>query len=431
MFRQIKHKSLGRYELLKWLNTFLEADYSKIEHLGDGLAYCQIFDAIFPGQVPLHLLNFNAKTISQKKRNLKVLEDVFTKCGIKKEVPIVELASCKFQGNLDFLQYCFAILHQSYPDACRTYNAFQRRQEALKRRREYEKKRINRKKNRKITNGLKKVASQENKRNSTSRLSHQGEAHPFSASAVSPVPRRHQSDNHASISSVRGSMIPIPTWDVRQQQPLRQKRRNFSPSSFDGTDLRDGPCSHPTVEIPLERHPEANDSSSKSCSSSGSSSSSSSSTCSNDHQRSGMRRRGTDINGSGCTGEATHAALALLETYMESRGDSISTSSSSATSHMESRTSEREILLLEALQRDIAANMSAVDALRKEAVAKTKRQRDQLRSTVMQIKEMVESTAAASFSDKQDDHQEVTKAPTLHEALAFEFQFLNNDASAF
>ena len=45
--RAIKARSLGRLELLAWVNEFLEMDYSKIEHLADGIAFCQIFDACY------------------------------------------------------------------------------------------------------------------------------------------------------------------------------------------------------------------------------------------------------------------------------------------------------------------------------------------------------------------------------------------------
>ncbi len=41
-------KSLGRLELLAWLNELVEADYSKIEACSDGVGYCQVLDAVLP-----------------------------------------------------------------------------------------------------------------------------------------------------------------------------------------------------------------------------------------------------------------------------------------------------------------------------------------------------------------------------------------------
>ena len=49
--RAIKSKSMGRLQLLEWLNAFLEADYSRVEHLKDGIAFAQILDAVNPGKV--------------------------------------------------------------------------------------------------------------------------------------------------------------------------------------------------------------------------------------------------------------------------------------------------------------------------------------------------------------------------------------------
>ena len=131
MIRRIKSKSLGRLELLSWLNNFLEADYSKIEHLGDGIAYCQIVDSAYPGKFPLEKLNFNTTYVEQRVKNLRLLQSVLADCGVKKEVPAKELAACKFQSNLAFLQWAYAFLHESYPDAVVNYRAYERRQVAL------------------------------------------------------------------------------------------------------------------------------------------------------------------------------------------------------------------------------------------------------------------------------------------------------------
>lgn len=44
----MKAKSLGRHELLGWINLISMADYQKIENLADGVAYCQVIDCYFP-----------------------------------------------------------------------------------------------------------------------------------------------------------------------------------------------------------------------------------------------------------------------------------------------------------------------------------------------------------------------------------------------
>ena len=49
--RVIKSKSMGRLQMLEWLNAFLESDYSRVEHLKDGIAFAQVLDAVNPGKV--------------------------------------------------------------------------------------------------------------------------------------------------------------------------------------------------------------------------------------------------------------------------------------------------------------------------------------------------------------------------------------------
>lgn len=80
----MKARNLGRLELLAWINDMVEADYPKVEMCSDGIAYCQVMDAIHPSMVPLQKLNFAAKNKDDNSRNLKVLDDVLTKLKLNK-----------------------------------------------------------------------------------------------------------------------------------------------------------------------------------------------------------------------------------------------------------------------------------------------------------------------------------------------------------
>lgn len=99
----MKARNLGRLELLAWLNEMVETDYPKVEMCSDGIAFCQILDAIHPNVVPLQRLNFNAKNKDDNARNLKVLGDCVNKLKLQKQVSVVSLANGKFQSNMDFL----------------------------------------------------------------------------------------------------------------------------------------------------------------------------------------------------------------------------------------------------------------------------------------------------------------------------------------
>lgn len=51
-----------RGEILKWINQVLKLDLTHIEQLASGAVYCQLLDAMCPGLVPMHKLNWKART---------------------------------------------------------------------------------------------------------------------------------------------------------------------------------------------------------------------------------------------------------------------------------------------------------------------------------------------------------------------------------
>ena len=132
--RSIKAKSLGRLELLEWINSLLEADYSKVEHLGDGVAYMQILDAVHPTLRSTHLykINFNARTENQRISNLRVVQEALVVSGVAKDLPVKQLARCKFADNISMLQWCYAFVHKKYSDANTNYRARQAREESMR-----------------------------------------------------------------------------------------------------------------------------------------------------------------------------------------------------------------------------------------------------------------------------------------------------------
>jgi RP/EB family microtubule-associated protein len=52
---------VGKNILLKWLNDFFDAGYTKVEQCASGAIYCQILDCLYPNKVPLNRVNFDAK----------------------------------------------------------------------------------------------------------------------------------------------------------------------------------------------------------------------------------------------------------------------------------------------------------------------------------------------------------------------------------
>ncbi|PVU84973.1 hypothetical protein BB560_007202 [Smittium megazygosporum] len=96
--------SRSRTELLAWVNELLQTNYSKIEQLGSGAAYCQIIDSIY-GDVPLKRVKFNPTQEYEYLNNLKILQSSFVAHSIDRRLEVARLAKLKFQENYELLQW--------------------------------------------------------------------------------------------------------------------------------------------------------------------------------------------------------------------------------------------------------------------------------------------------------------------------------------
>lgn len=96
---------LSRGELLNWVNILLKSSYNKIEQLGTGAAYCQMLDLLHPGKVPQSKLNHKARNEYEFINNLKLLQQTLQKLSISKLIEIDKLAKCKYQDNLEMVQW--------------------------------------------------------------------------------------------------------------------------------------------------------------------------------------------------------------------------------------------------------------------------------------------------------------------------------------
>lgn len=114
----------SRQELLNWLNNLLQLNITRVEQLGTGAALTQVFDSIY-GDLPMHKVKFNVNTEYAYLNNFKVLQNVFTQRGIDRPLPVERLVKCKFQDNLEFLQWTKRYWDQFYPGG--EYDAVNRR----------------------------------------------------------------------------------------------------------------------------------------------------------------------------------------------------------------------------------------------------------------------------------------------------------------
>ncbi|XP_043922552.1 microtubule-associated protein RP/EB family member 2 isoform X2 [Protopterus annectens] len=101
----ITQETMSRHDIIAWVNDILCMNYTKVEQLCSGAAYCQFMDMLFPGCISLKKVKFQAKLEHEYIHNFKLLQASFKRMGVDKLIPVEKLVKGRFQDNLDFIQW--------------------------------------------------------------------------------------------------------------------------------------------------------------------------------------------------------------------------------------------------------------------------------------------------------------------------------------
>ena len=75
---------VGRRAILDWVNSTFRMNLAKIEETASGAVACQLLDAIYPGEVSMQRVRWDAKSPHEFIDNYKVVQAVFEKKGVDK-----------------------------------------------------------------------------------------------------------------------------------------------------------------------------------------------------------------------------------------------------------------------------------------------------------------------------------------------------------
>lgn len=90
---------------MDWVNSTLDLNLSKVEDTANGAVACQLLDIMYPNQVPMHKVNWNAKQDFEFVANYKILQGCFTKFNIERMIDVDRLISGRYMDNLEFMQW--------------------------------------------------------------------------------------------------------------------------------------------------------------------------------------------------------------------------------------------------------------------------------------------------------------------------------------
>jgi len=87
---------------------------SKIEETASGAVACQILDSIWPGELPMGRVRWDAKSPHEYIENYKLLQAMLEKKGVEKHIEVDKLMRAKYQDNLENMQWFKSFFEKNY-----------------------------------------------------------------------------------------------------------------------------------------------------------------------------------------------------------------------------------------------------------------------------------------------------------------------------
>lgn len=79
---------VGRRAIIDWLNSSFLLNLSKIEETASGAVACQILDSIWPGEMPMSRVRWDARSPHEFIENYKLLQAMLEKKGVDKHIEV-------------------------------------------------------------------------------------------------------------------------------------------------------------------------------------------------------------------------------------------------------------------------------------------------------------------------------------------------------
>lgn len=101
----VTSENLSRHDMLSWVNDCLQTNFTKIEELCTGAAYCQFMDMLFPGSVAIKKVKFKTNLEHEYIQNFKILQASFKKMAVEKVSFCKNVTRCYLSCRLQFRRW--------------------------------------------------------------------------------------------------------------------------------------------------------------------------------------------------------------------------------------------------------------------------------------------------------------------------------------